>query len=154
MFRQLSPLIALLLTAGAACAQEREWVLDASDEDAYLIFGVPDSDDVGLSLWCPVGKGVVNLFMPVPTSAVPKNRDKATPITVTAGAQTVTFRGKAEINPEAAVSSVEAEIDAAHPLFTAMREADRFTVKTGENAVVFPLYEADLDGLLTLCKKM
>ena len=72
MFRPLSTFIALAMLAGTAHAQEREWVLDTSDEDAYLIFGVPDSDDVGVSLWCPIGRGVVNLFVPRPTEELRK----------------------------------------------------------------------------------
>ena len=60
MFRRLSMLFAIGLLAGAAHAQEREWMLDASDEDAYLIFGVPETDDGGISLWCRIGKGTVS----------------------------------------------------------------------------------------------
>ncbi len=109
MFRRLSMLFALgLLLAGAAHAQERDWMLDASEEDAYLIFGVPESDDVGVSLWCRIGKGAVNLYMPVPTKLMPKNKDGAAPLTITAGTETATLRGKADINREAAVSSIEA----------------------------------------------
>ncbi len=128
-------------------------MLDASEEDAYLIFGVTDSDDVGISLWCPVGKGVVNLFLPVPTAQLPRAKDEAAPLTITAGKETATFRGKADINREASVSSLEAEIAVDHPLVAALREADRFTVTTGTTEIVFPLYEADLEGLLELCRK-
>jgi hypothetical protein len=153
MFRLFLPLVAIGFLAGAAHAQEREWSLDASEDDAYLIFGVADSDDVGLSLWCPVGKGVVNLFLPVPTSQMPKSKDKAAPLTVTAGKETATFRGKADINREAAVSSLEAEIAVDHPLIAALKDADRLTIKTGTAEIVFPLFDADVEGLLALCKK-
>ena len=153
MFRLLSLLIALGLLAGAARAQEREWSLDASDEDAYLIFGVADSDDVGLSLWCPIGKGVINLFLPVPTSQMPDSKDGAAPLTITANGETATFRGKADINREAAVSSLETEIATDHPLVAALKKADRVTVKTAKTEVIFPLYDADIEGLLALCRK-
>ena len=38
-------LLAALLAWAAlpASAQEREWIFDTGDEDAYLVFGVPDS---------------------------------------------------------------------------------------------------------------
>jgi len=153
MLRRLSMLFALGLLAGAAHAQERDWMLDASEEDAYLIFGVPESDDVGVSLWCRIGKGAINLYLPVPTKLMPKKTDGAAPVTVTAGKQTDTFRGKADINREAAVSSIEAEIASDHPLIAALQEADRFTVKAGGAEIVFPLYNADLEGLLALCRK-
>ncbi len=63
-FRHLSVFLAALALAGPVMAQERQWTLDASDQDAYLVFGVPDTDDVGISLWCPIRQGVVNLYLP------------------------------------------------------------------------------------------
>lgn len=153
MLRPLPLVLALSLLAGAAHAQEREWTLDASEEDAYLIFGVPESDDVGVSLWCPIGKGVVSLFLPIPTEQAPKGKGKAMPVTVTAGAVTEKLRGKVDYNPESAISSIEAEIAADHPLVAAMRTADRFSVKAGEQDIVFPLFGSDLEGLLALCAK-
>jgi hypothetical protein len=153
MLRRL-PLITLLgLLAGAAYAQEREWSLDASDDEAYLIFGVPETDDVGLSLWCPIGKGLVNVYLPVTTSEIPRANDKSAPLTISAGDQTATFRGKADVNPEAAVSSVEAEIAVDHPVLKALLTADRFKVSSGAFEVIYPLYDADVAGLLDLCKK-
>jgi hypothetical protein len=150
---RLTLVLALGLLTGHAHAQERDWMLDASEEDAYLIFGVPDSDDVGVSLWCPIGKGSVNLYLPVPTRLLEKNKDKAAALTVTAGKESATFRGKADINQLAAVSSIEAEIDANHPLITALVTADRFSVKAGGADLVFPLYNAGVEDLLALCRK-
>jgi hypothetical protein len=152
MFR-LPLVLALGLLAGSAHAQERDWMLDASEEDAYLIFGVPDSDDVGVSLWCPIGKGSVNLYLPVPTRLLEAAKDKAAPITITAGTESATFRGKADINRLADVSSIEAEIDALHPLIAALATADRFTVKAANADLIFPLYNANVEDLLALCRK-
>lgn len=128
-------------------------MLDASEEDAYLIFGVPETDDVGVSFWCPIGKDVVNLYVPVPTRLLPRTRDKAAPLAVTAGEETATFRGKADVNPEAAVSSIEVQIAISHPLIAALLKADRFSVKVGKEEIVYPLYETDLEDLLALCRK-
>lgn len=153
MIRSLLVLFALGLVSCEAVAQEREWSLDASDQEAYLIFGVPDSDDVGLSFWCPVKKGVVNLFVPRPTEELRKNGRKKTPLKVTAGSETATFAGKIEINGESATSSVEVEVPVSHPLFKALEKADRVTVRVDRQEVVFPLYDADVAGLLDLCRK-
>ena len=128
-------------------------MLDASEEDAYLIFGVPDSDDVGVSLWCPIGKGSVNLYLPVPTRLLEKNNDKAAALIITAGKESATFRGKTDINRQAAVSSIEAEIDASHPLIAALVTADRFSVIAGGADLIFPLYNANVEDLLALCRK-
>jgi hypothetical protein len=157
MFRHVPFLLALGLLAGAAHAQEREWMLDASDQDAYLIFGVPETDDVGVSLWCRIGKGAVNIYLPVATQRLTADQnaseDNAAPLTIAAGGETATFRGKADINREADVSSLEAEIEDGHPLITALQGADRFTVKAGGSDVIFPLFNADVEGLLALCRK-
>ncbi len=146
-------LLGLALMAGAAQAQERDWTLDASEEDAYLIFGVPDSDDVGVSLWCRIGRGAVYLYMPVSAALITPDKDKTAPVTIIAGQQTATFRGKAEIDAKGSFSSIEAELDAGHPIITALRTVDRFTVKTGTAEVVFPLYNSGVSDLFELCRK-
>ena len=153
MLRYLPVLISLGLLAGNACAQEREWTLDASDQDAYLIFGVPETDDVGVSLWCPIHKGTVNLFVPRPTEELRKLKNKKVAMTVSAGAEKATFAAKADLNLEAAASSLEVEIPADHPLLKALGQADRFSVKTGGDEIVFPFYGADFASLMELCRK-
>ena len=143
--------IALCLLAGTATAQEREWTLDASDQDAYLIFGVPESDDVGISLWCPIRKGVVNVFVPEASENI--EAGKQVTMLLSAGDETASFEARAEVNAEAGVSSIEAEILADHPILSAMEKADRFRVSLGADEKVFPLYEADVAGLMQLCRK-
>ncbi len=57
-----------------AFAQEREWLLDAVEEDVFLVFGVPDTNDVGVSFWCKIGTGVVSVFAPLlPSMAATQN---------------------------------------------------------------------------------
>ena len=153
MKRPMLLMIALGLMAGKALAQEREWSLDASDEEAYLIFGVADTEDVGVSLWCPLRKGVVSLFVPEPTEDLEKLKRKTLPVTVKAGTETATFAGKVDINPDTPASSVEIQIPVTHPLLVAMQSADRFDVKVDKAEVVFPLYDADVAGLLDLCRE-
>lgn len=159
MHRSL-PLLLLVLgllaggfAAGKAHAQEREWSLDASDQEAYLIFGVADTDDVGVSLWCPVKKGVVNLFVPRPTPELQKISRHHVPLTMKVGTEIATFAGKVEVNPDAPTSSVEVEMPVTSPLLKAMQSADRFSVKVDGQEVVFPLYDADVAGLLAQCSK-
>jgi len=153
MHRFLFSLVALGLFAGQAAAQEREWSLDASDTEAYLIFGVPDSDDVGVSLWCPIRKGIVNLFVPRPTEELASLGRGKVALTVKAGDESATFGGKVDINSEGSASSVEAEVPADHPLFKALETADRFIVEVEGKPVVFPLYNVDMSMLMGLCRK-
>jgi hypothetical protein len=148
--RPLLAYIVVALLAGPAAAQEREWTLDASEQDAYLIFGVPESDDVGISLWCQIGSAKVNVF--VPEMGEPAGDKKNVPVTITAGEETAQFDGKVEVNAEAGVQSVEATMAADHPLLSAMEKADRFKVTMHGAETVFPLYNSDLPGLLELCR--
>lgn len=153
MYRLLLPLIALSLFTGHALAQEREWSLDASEQEAYLIFGVADSDDVGVSLWCPAHKDVVDLFVPRPTEELQKVGRKHVALLVKAGEEAATFAGKIELSPDATMSSVEVEMPVTHPLLKAMEHADRFSIEIAGREVVFPLYDADVTGLLDNCRK-
>ena len=153
MHRFPALVFALGLVTGEALAQEREWTLDASDQEAYLIFGVADSEDVGVSLWCPARKGIVNLYVPRPTSELQRLARRKLPMTVTVGGETATFAGRVDINASSPTSSVEVEMPVDSPLLKAMEGADRFTVRVDTQDVVFPLYDADIPTLLDLCRK-
>ena len=137
--------------AASAVAQERQWSLDASDQDAYLIFGVPESDDVGISLWCTVQKGEINIFLPEGDAAEKPGKDVT--LTLTAGGVSAELKGKTETNEEAGTTSVEVKVPDTLPVFAAMLKADRFHVKTGSVDDVFPLADADLQGLFDICRK-
>lgn len=153
MFRFLSVLIPLGLLAGTAAAQEREWTLDASDEDAYLVFGVPETDDIGVSLWCPIRKGTVNLFLPRPTETLQTAAQGKLPMTISAGAEKATFAARADINIASSMSSLEVEMPADHPLLKALESADRFSITLPGEDIVFPFYGADFPSLMELCRK-
>lgn len=155
----LPALFALCLSAAPSFAQdgslsqERQWTLRSHDfdQDAYLIFGVQQSDDVGISIWCPVRQGTVNIYVPEAINAV--KPDASARMTIIAGDQEASFPGRAQINEEAGLASVEAKVPADHPVLEAMLTADRFRVKVGTEETVFPLYEADVAGFLALCRK-
>lgn len=153
MHRSLVLLLALGLASGAAHAQERDWALDASDQEAYLIFGVADTDDVGVSLWCRTRKDMVNLYVPRPTAELEQLARRKVPLTIKAGEETATFAGKIDLNRGYPSSSVEVEMPVDNPLLKALEKADRFSVKIGDQEVVFPLYNADVTTLLGLCRK-
>lgn len=138
--------------AGVAQAQERQWSLDAGGEDAYLVFGVPDTDDVGLSLWCTIGSGSINVYVPGSHGGLAHGQQAS--ITLKAGEQTAELTAMAEVNPEAGESSVEGAAPADFPIFKSMLASDRVRVRVNGEDNVFPLIDADLAGLLELCRKM
>jgi hypothetical protein len=142
---------ALVAATLPAAAQERQWNLDFTDDDAFLVFGVPESDDVGLSIWCALQSGKSKIFLP--QTAAPVKPGHATHMTLTAGKVTVKLDAQVADNHEAGTPSLEAEVETTHPIFAAMLGADRLRVKVMGDEQIFPLVEADLQGLLDLCRK-
>lgn len=88
-----------------AHAQEREWLLDAADEDAFLVFGVPETDDVGVSLWCKIGSGKVKLFFPEGSAEL--KADSSADFTVTVGDKPHVLKGTTTENAMTGATSIE-----------------------------------------------
>ena len=152
MFKpSLSAFLLLSVLAGTAAAQERQWNLDATDEDAYLVFGVPETDDVGLSIWCAIQSDRAKIFLPeASTSLKPGTR---APMYLTAGKTVMKLRGETAENADSDAVSLEAETDVSNPIFTAMLSADRLTVTVAGEEKIFPLIDANVESLLRLCAK-
>jgi hypothetical protein len=62
--RSAACLFALMITATASLAQERQWTMDVTETDAFMVFGVPETDDVGVSFWCTLGTPKIKIFVP------------------------------------------------------------------------------------------
>ena len=133
-----------------ALAQEREWQLDATDQDAFLVFGVPQSDDVGVSFWCKLGSKKLKVMAPVIKGRV-KNSTNI-PVVVQIGGKEFSLNGRTAIGAKGSEDSVEAETPAKGPLIEALQSSDRFSVKVGGHEATYPLLDADLGGLLKLCQ--
>src|SRR5690242_2612468 len=81
----------LICAAGSAWAQEREWIFDTGDEDAYLVFGVPDSDDAGVSFGCTLQSGDIRIF--VPEAGEELKHDEKIALTISVAGKDFTFDG-------------------------------------------------------------
>jgi hypothetical protein len=147
--RLLSLIVALTLLSGQARAQERVWSLDATGEDAFLVYGVPESDDVGISIWCKIGTGKTSLFFPV-TWAQLKNEENI-PVDVNLGTTEFKLSGKVTSGATLDGSSIEAEIPTSSTFYEAVKSADRIRLTVGAHKSVFPLADAEIDSLLRLC---
>src|SRR5262245_29173077 len=101
-----SPILALGLSllAGAASAQEREWSFDTGEEDAYLIFGVPETDDVGVSFWCTIGMAEIRIFIPEAGENVAAGQ--TVKIDLDIGGKRFTISGETAVNQEAGSISI------------------------------------------------
>lgn len=144
-------LLATTVLAAPAAAQERQWSLDASGEDAYLVFGVPDSDDIGVSIWCPIQQGEVHVYLP--ETAENLGDGQKTAMTISTDDMSINVEAALDAGQDGGTSSVEATLPDDSPIFASMLKADRFTIKVGSDETVFPLFEADLSGLMDLCRK-
>jgi hypothetical protein len=144
-------LTSLLLLAVQSKAQERSWSLDTSDTEAFLTFGVAESDDVGISFWCGMKSGTIHVFLPDANASLKPNR--RTRIGLTIAGKTFKLRAKTLANEEASTTSVEALVDAGNPLFGRLKDADKFTISAGKDSQNFPLDGADINALLRICSK-
>jgi hypothetical protein len=143
--------LALALAIPPALAQEREWSLDSSEDEAFMIFGVPESDDVGISFWCSLRSGEVRIFVPEASEKLGAN--KIVNFDVFVGNQSFGISGNTLPNEEAGTMSIEGIVPVAHPLFAALKSAGHFSVKVESDAQSFPLAGADIDTLLNACGK-
>jgi hypothetical protein len=141
--------LSLGLLAPSALAQEREWSFDTGEEDAYLVFGVPETDDVGVSFWCTIGMGEIRLFLPAAGETLTAGKTIEIEVDVAGGH--FSFEGETAPNEEAATTSAEARLESSNPLFAALLTADRFSVRIGSEESVFPLLGADFESLLRVC---
>lgn len=148
--RVLSVLSLIAVLTASARAQERQWIFETGTDDAYLIFGVPETDDVGISFWCSAHSGEVRIFIPEADPVMKPDRDVS--FVVSVGEETFKIDGKTAANEMSDTTSIEAAVSATEPLFAALQKADRFKVVTGAVEHVYPLIEADVAGLIGLCR--
>ena len=149
--RLLMIVVALALGPTRSFAQERVWILDQSDQEVYLVFGVPDTDDVGVSFWCTQQSGIVRFYLP---ESDPKLKfAKTIDLNMEVDSRIYPFKSKASFSEESGTLSLETELKASDPIFSVMESANYFAVKVGSRNHVFPLGEADLAGFLDACKK-
>lgn len=141
----------LICAAGSAWAQEREWLFDTGDEDAYLVFGVPETDDAGVSFGCTLQSGDIRLF--VPEAGEELKPDEKITVNLVVGGKTFSYAAVTTANEMSGATSAEAQIAAGDSIFAALRKADRFEVRAGTEDNIFPLEGADFDSLVRACAK-
>ncbi|MDP1702184.1 MAG: hypothetical protein Q8L53_14665 [Aestuariivirga sp.] len=144
-------LATLVLGSSPILAQERIWTLDQTDAEIFLVFGVPETDDVGVSFWCTQQSGIVRLYFPESDPTLKPG--VAVNFKLEVAAKTYSLNGKTAFNEESTGTSLEAEIETTDPIFSALQSANHFAVKAGSTNHVFPLGEADFPTFLAVCGK-
>lgn len=124
-------------------------MLDTASEDAFLVFGVPESDDVGVSFWCRIGSNRIKIFFPEGSSDLPPNTEAE--FVVTTGTKQHSLKGKTSENTITGVTSVETEVELTDPLINDLKLADRFVARIGHHELTYPLVDSGLEDLTKLC---
>lgn len=141
--------IALLSIAGPALAQERQWNIDASDKQAFLVFGVPDTADVGLSFWCDIGSKKMSLFVPV--SSATARPGQSPQVVVQVGVRTFHFKSEVEKDQASGLVNTESHFNRDDAFYKVVMEADTITVQVKNERKSYPLADADFEGLNRAC---
>ena len=152
MHVRLSIMLAILVLGSApSLAQERIWTLDQTDAEVYLVFGVPETDDVGVSFWCTQQSGIVRLYFPESDPSLKPGAEVNFKLEI--AGKSYPLKGKTAVNEETTGTSLEAELKTTDTVFAALQTANRFAVKAGSTSHVFPLGEADFPTFLDVCGK-
>ena len=141
--------LALLATSHLAWAQERQWSLNASEKEAFLVFGVPDTDDVGLSFWCEIGTNKTSFF--VNGAPLQLKQNQSTNIKVTIDNQVFVIKAKAAIDSRGQRPSLEGQFKNDDPMLKAAQNGSILKVAVLGQTNTYPLIDADFVGLQRNC---
>jgi hypothetical protein len=118
-------------------AQEREWQLDAQGEDAFLVFGVPNTTDMGISLWCKIA--------PVPHNVKPVN------VKVALKVDDTEFALKPKFNSGQGNATIEAELEPRDEILAALASTQRIGLHIADHTTIFPTEGANFFEFNKLC---
>lgn len=138
-----------LSVASHAQAQERQWSLDASNNQAFLSFGVPESDDVGLSLWCDVGKTKISALMPDSVAKLHQGEILTVQVDVDGHAERVI--GLVSRDGASGKLVVVTYFGLKGSVMQALRHGQTLALSVKGHVTRFPIADADFDGLVDAC---
>ena len=141
--------VSLIAMAGQASAQERQWTLDSSDKQVFLVFGVPDTADVGVSFWCDIGTPKVSLFVPLPHSQVRPGERRD--ISAHVDGKLFSFKGRAEKDAATGLINVEAPFQQNDAFLKAVAAGEILDFDIDHQHVAYPLADADFAGFKSAC---
>lgn len=133
-----------------AQAQERQWSLDTVNNQVFLVFGVPESDDVGLSFWCDIGKTKVQAFLPEGVAAI--RRGQQIKINVKIDAYSEKILALVAGDDGSQKLTVETTFGLQGSLMKALRAGQSLGINVNGHESHFPLADADFDGFVGACK--
>lgn len=132
-----------------ALAQERQWSLDATDREVFLVFGVPDTDDVGISFWCSLNTGKASLYLPL-NAPILKSGQRAD-MKVSLDGKIFHLAGAAAKEGNEGRMTVEGSFRLKDKLMAALTNADSISVTVKNRTDTYPLTDADFEGFVNAC---
>jgi hypothetical protein len=147
--RLIFVMIALFAMAPYAVAQEREWTLNTSDKEAFLVFGVTDTDDVGLSLWCEIGTNKLSVFVNNIGGQLKQNQ--STNMAIDIDGKKFNIKAKAAVDKFGRSKSLEGQIPSNDQLLKAAETGTSLKTTIQGHTNTYPLIDADIAGLLRTC---
>ncbi len=138
--------------SGQAEAQERQWSLDATDRQAFLVFGVPETDDVGLSFWCDIGTNRMAAYLP--DSFAKLKSGERTVMTLSVDGKGFALPATAARDPGSGHVTVEAKFKAKDALMKNLANGETVGVSIKGHHATYPLVDADFEGLLNTCAQI
>jgi len=139
----------VLAQAAPAFAQEREWSLNSTDTQTFLVFGVPDTDDVGLSFWCLNGKKDMSAFLPEPTLKLKRGQKLSMLLAV--NGKTAKLPAVVDKDDATGVFTVEGKFNQGSQLLKNLKNGQAVTVTVLNHTSTYPLADADFAGLVDSC---
>ena len=138
-----------LLVSTQALAQERQWSLDTVNNQVFLVFGVPESDDVGLSFWCNVGKSRIQAFLPETVAAIRAGENIK--IDMDIDGHTEKIVAKVARDGGSQKLTVETTFGSAGSLMKTLMAGQTLRINVKGHISSFPIADADFGGLVDIC---
>ena len=148
-FVSFSAVFLALILAPQAHAQERQWGLDTVNNQAFLVFGVPESDDVGLSFWCDIGKSKVSAFLP--ETVAPLRRGERTNIAMDVDGHAEKLSATVSHDDGSGKLTVETTFGLKGSMMKALRAGQSLAITVKGHVNSFPIADANFDGLVDAC---
>jgi len=151
MFSRLMPTLALCgLLSTPALAQERQWNLQSTGKQTFLIFGVPNTDDVGFSLWCEVGKNQMSAF--ITENQVPLKAGESVSMLISVDGKRQALHGLVTKDAASGLLTVESKFGLKDVLISRLQGAQSLSISVKGHITALPFQDADFAGLISACK--
>jgi hypothetical protein len=146
----LTLVAAITSVVSPAAAQEREWTIDQTDSDAFLLFGTPGTDDVGVSFWCKIGGKRVKLFVADAARTKPATGKRST-MKLLANQQA--FSLPAQLGRQANHDHYSAETDIAlgGKVLQALSVSTQFEIEFPSQNTIFPFDSDNVAAFQRVC---